>query len=202
MIDLSNNNDGKIDFEKVFAVGHRRVYLKATEGTSFVDATYAPRRHNANKAKLLTGAYHFAHGKASPKEEADHFLSTIGKLHPSLDLRPCLDLEYGSGSPALGAWARAWLTYVRQHVGVTPVLYSYASFVSACGFTTRVAPLWLAAYGRNDGVEHPFVTPKPWTQASVAAHQYASQAKVPGVEGFTDLSHVFSFAAFQLPPAV
>lgn len=200
MLDLSNNNGGKVDFHKVFNIGHRRVYLKATEGTSFVDATYAQRRKDANAAKLLTGAYHFAHGQASPKEEADFFIKHLGALSTAKDLRPVLDLEMGHASPALGKWAVEWLAYVKKHVGILPVVYSYASFAEACAFSKRPAALWLAAYGRNDGKEYPYSIPKPWK--AIAAHQYASRATVPGVSGFADVSHVFTPVSFSLTPQV
>lgn len=200
MIDLSNNNGGRVDFAKVFAGGTRRIYLKATEGTNFVDATYLQRRHAANAEKLLTGAYHFAHGKVSPKEEADFFLKHIGVLHPAKDLRPVLDLEMGTASAAFGKWAVEWLAEVKKHVGIVPLVYSYASFAESCKFTKPPAPLWLAAYGPNDGKEHPYSTPRPWR--SVVAHQYTSKATVKGVTGYVDQSRVFNFGAFSLPAGV
>jgi GH25 family lysozyme M1 (1,4-beta-N-acetylmuramidase) len=52
LIDLSNNN-GSVNFKRVKEYGVWGVCLKATEGNSFIDATFATRAREAKKAGLV-----------------------------------------------------------------------------------------------------------------------------------------------------
>lgn len=193
MIDLSNNN-GHVDFHKVRQQGHQRfVYLKRSEGATFTDGTFDKRYRDAVAAGLRVGAYHFARpSRHTPREEADHFLRLLPHLHVGRDLRPCLDLEDpdAPGSPSVGRWAEEWLHIVRKHIGWHPIIYGGAYYLAPCQFRKPPAWLWIAAYGRNDGVEHAYIIPRPWKQRQVVAHQFASTAHVPGCTGQVDLSHV------------
>lgn len=191
MIDLSNNN-GAVDFERVRAGGTRRVYLKLSEGADFADPDHASFRGRAIAAGLLVGEYHFARpSRSSAASEALHFLRLLPDLRPGSSLRPCLDLEdpNATPSPKIAAWASEWLSIVREKSGHLPIIYGSPYYLRACGFSKPLAPLWLASYGRNDGKEYPYTVPVPWKHA--AAHQYASGARVAGVAGKVDVSHVF-----------
>lgn len=188
MIDLSNNNAG-VDFHTVRAAGHRRVYLKLTQGVGFVDGKHDGFRRAALEAGLKVGEYHFAEpDNNSPVSEAAFFCSHLPELRAGRALRPCLDLEHGSPSPSVARWAEEFVAYVRKQTGHRVVLYSNPSYLIGCGFDRRPGPLWLAVYGRNDGIEHAFTVPHPWSH--VAAHQYSSQGHVPGVSGLCDVSKV------------
>jgi lysozyme len=198
MIDLSNNN-GTPNFQRIYEAGHRRVLLKLAEGSNFVDHKYGLFRTLAHRAGLRTGAYYFAHPQTTdPRVSAGFFLRLLGRhLRPGYDLRPVLDLEYSTPSPAVGRWATTWIKEVRRVLGVTPIIYSYASYLEGCKFSVAPAPLWLASYGRNDGVEHPFSIPHPWTE--ICAHQFSSEARVAGVPGRVDISKVFNGRALEVP---
>lgn len=193
MIDLSNNN-GSVNFQTLRHAGHEeRVYLKLSEGASFHDPDFAARYGQAISAGCKVGAYHFARpSKHTPREEADFFLRLLPKLAPGKTLRPCLDLEDPNAQPSerVAAWAEVWLELVRKHIRYHPIIYGSPSYLHACDFHKAPAWLWLASFGRNDGREHPFSIPAPWRRRQVAAHQYASTARVPGVVGNVDLSHV------------
>lgn len=189
MIDLSNNNKAAA-FRTVYASGHRRVYLKLTEGLNFVDGKHDAFRRAAISAGLKVGEYHFAHPHLNKaKDEAEFFCLHLPKLRPGQALRPCLDLEDGAPSEAVAQWAVDWVFHVSRTTGHTVVLYSNPSYLSGCRFRRPTGPLWLAAYGRNDGKEHPVTIPAPWKHA--AAHQYTSRGNVPGVLGLCDVSRVW-----------
>ena len=197
MLDLSNNN-GPVDFKRVFQAGQRRIYLKLTEGVTFDDPKFVDFRKGARAAGLKVGAYHFARGVPSgnsAKDEAEHFLHKLPNL-TNKDLRPALDLEFKTPSKAVGDWAKQWLSLVRSAIGVRPIIYSYGSFLEGCAFSTPPAALWLASFGRNDGKEHPFTVPRPWKR--LAAHQYSSNARVAGCSGAVDISHVFAARAIDV----
>lgn len=188
MIDLSNNNPAA-SFRTVRAAGQRRVYLKLTEGVGFVDGKHDAFRTAALQAGLKVGEYHFARPhENSAKDEAEFFCSHLPHLANGKTLRPCLDLEEGTPSPAVGQWAEDFVHYVRAQTGHRVVLYTNPYYGNGCRFAKPFAPLWLAAYARNDGHEYPFEIPKPWKR--IAAHQYSSQGHVPGVQGLCDVSHV------------
>ncbi len=192
MIDLSNNNRGAIDAVRLRKAGQERVYLKLTEGSGFVDRTHASRRAALVKAGLRVGEYHFARPSSNtPAEEARFFLEHLPKLTKRSSLRPCLDLEDPDASPTsrIGRWALKWIELVHRESGHVVVIYGSPSYLLDCHLVGPPAPLWLASYGRNDGREHPFQIPRPWRR--VAAHQYASVARVAGVVGPVDISHVF-----------
>lgn len=197
MIDLSNNNGTGHDFIRARRSGHRRVYFKASESTGFVDRIFRLSDAEAHQAGFRVGAYHFAHGIASPREEFEHFATTLHGLSHPLQLRPALDLEYGTANAALGRWAGEWLALCRRELGCDAVVYGNAPFLAACRFKHRPGGLWLASYGRNDGVEHPYRVPAPWQ--GIAAHQYTSDALVPGIRGRCDVSHVVLASAIDWP---
>lgn len=201
MLDLSNNNSTGHDFKTAYVKGgQRRVYLKRVEGTHFVDTTYPALRQAALKAGLHVGAYDFLHPlEAPPKDAADYLLSQLAlPLKPGRDLRPALDCEWGSPSVAVGQWIVTVAKFVVSKTGVKPLIYGSGYWLEGCGFQTAPGPLWLAAYGRNDGKEYPVgKLPAPWQ--TLAAHQYTSTAHVVGINGPCDLSHVFVPTSIELP---
>ena len=176
-IDRSNVN-GPDDYARA-PVTH--IYLKVTEGTTFVDSTYAKRRHDALAAGAKVGGYHFA-GHADPRAEADFFLSKLIGPNDG-DLRPCLDLESGQSRQ----WAEQFVLRVKEKLGYLPVLYGSTSFIQPmrqASSTLRACPWWRAEFGPNDGGRHSLVG----GDLGAAAHQYTSVAHVPGISGNTDQS--------------
>jgi lysozyme len=200
VLDLSNNN-GAVDFERIYDGGTRRVYLKCTEGTNFLDKTAAPFFHRAKAAHLKVGFYHFARPSQNPgvdgaSREAAFFLRNLPTgwhQKNGTTLRPCLDLEDPHAPPSvkIAQWAHEFILYVKNHTGLYPIIYGNTYYLQGCSFHKPWAKLWLASYGRNDGKEHPYIIPKPWLKKDLAAHQYSSEAHVAGVEGVVDISHVF-----------
>jgi GH25 family lysozyme M1 (1,4-beta-N-acetylmuramidase) len=123
------------------------------------------------------------------------FLELLPPLVRGKDLRPCLDLEHGRPSATIGRWASEFQERMRDQIGVLPLFYSFASYVEGLALSKPIGPLWIAAYGRNDGKEHSFRVPRPY-QAAVA-HQYSSRCRLVGCSGFVDISHVFNPRALE-----
>jgi lysozyme len=196
LVDLSNNN-GTVDFARLAKVpGIVGVYLKATEGRTFTDWTFHERRLEAERHGLRVGAYHFARFGLC-RDEAEHFAHVAGACHRR-DLRPALDAEVGSGH-GLAGWSREWVRRVWQLTGTLPIFYSFPAWIEAARPDEPIgAALWLAAWGRNDGTEHPYSVPRPWRH--VAAHQFTSEGRVPGVTGFCDVSSVRSIRPLLAHP--
>jgi lysozyme len=185
-------------------------WIKATEGTGYVNSTYERHREGARRHGIPVGAYHFARPDSDdgPEAEADAFLE-VAAPEPS-DLLPVLDFEHGGIGPLkLARWAKAWLKRVEKRIGQPPILYTYSSFwtstvENATGFSRY--PLWLANYGVNDGTVHPVRTVGDWPK--VTLHQYTSKGLVPGYDGRVDLNRLMKGSTLdelrlggELPPS-
>lgn len=184
VVDLSNNN-ASVDFARLARVpGLEGVYLKASEGEHFRDATFHARRREANAAGLRVGAYHFGR-LSSPAIEAASFVGMVGELDRR-DLRPVLDAEVDPGH-AWVEWTHEWNAAVRDRLGVGPLFYSYPAWITELQASAPLGyGLWLASYGPDDGHEHGYSVPAPWRKAVL--HQFTSRAILPGVHGYCDVS--------------
>lgn len=171
------------------------VYHKATQGTGFVDPYFHDRHRRVKAYRLPFGAYHFAgwtdaHGVArfgDPQQEARHFLSAYHELEPTA-LQPALDIEIGTPDVHMAEWAIEWCRTVERELRVWPLVYSYGSFLAGLHVRRPIGGgLWLASYGRNDGVDHAYFVPHPWRRARM--HQFTSVGKLAGIPMRIDLSH-------------
>ena len=141
-IDVSHHQD-TIDWTQVAASGIRFVFQKASEGTGYVDPTYATNRAAATANGLVFGAYHFARPDLHPFDpvpEADHFVDTAqlgqGDLFPVLDLERSGDLSQAE----LTAWIIGWLDRVYERTGIRPIVYTSPNgWKSRTGDSTAVA---------------------------------------------------------------
>lgn len=193
IIDLSSNN-AEPDWKALKAHGVGAVWLKATEGVTWYDPVFASWRKKANAAGLRVGAYHFARPDLhpyAPYAEAGNFVTTVGTLERTA-LRPVLDFETSSKGKLekrdMVSWVKKFNFKVKDSLKVNPIFYTYPSFVTS--YLSPEKPLgdglWLASYGRNDGVEHKYFVPAPWKKA--LSHQYTSNGHVFGAKGRVDLS--------------
>jgi len=186
------------DWQAVRSAGITFAYLKATEGLQqdpHHEARLAYFRANWPKiqaAGLYRGAYHFFRSNLDSELQADVFLQTVGPLQAT-DLPPLLDIETADDTaPSMIALrVGRWLDKVKQETGVTPIIYTYASFWNEqVGADMSAYPLWIASYGRNTptGPTMPERTPTlPETWATWSFWQYTSQGQVAGVASGVDL---------------
>lgn len=183
-VDVSNWQ-GPVDWGAVVRSGRPFAFAKATEGATFVDAQFGANRTGmAGAGLLLRGFYHFARpDRNSAVAEAAHFLRTVGALGPGEVA--VLDLEVAA-SPSVGDWAAEWLGIVAKATGRTPMLYSYQAYLYSIP-TSRLTqyPLWVAAWGANDG-RLPSVRPRTDRWSNWTFWQYTSRAIVPGIAGRVD----------------
>lgn len=173
-----------------------RLYLKATEGTGFIDGTFRTRTTQARRAGVKqVGYYHFAR-LGNPEAECDFFLNQIGKQKPG-QLRPCLDLERGTVVQDR-AWAERWVTHFHKRMGYYPALYGSTSLIAplrAASKLLRKCPWWRAEYSVNDGRHHALAG----GNMGAAAHQYTSVAHIPGISGNCDQSILLGPNALLVP---
>lgn len=157
------------------------VILKATQGTSYVDPTYAARAAACRGRGKPFWAYAFMERGADAAAQADHLLAHAGDGYVGL----CLDVETYRGS-------RPTREQVRQaYDGITGrgikclVYYMDSQGGDYHGIAGgELGADWVARYGRNDGT----VSRRPDTPCDL--HQYTSSGSMPGASGACDLSRV------------
>jgi lysozyme len=189
---------GAIDWTKVAASGKKFAFVKATQGTTFLDPRYATNRSGARAARVIVGAYHYANPGATAGDavaEADWFINNT--VWASNDLRPALDLEAtgGLGVAALQQWVRDWLDEVYQRTGRHSIIYTSRAFWrDSVGNTDEFAlagnVLWLSK--RNVTSPDTYVPANNWGGAGWSFWQYSGCGTVSGISGCVDLDRAKS----------
>lgn len=166
------------DWQAVAAAGYKFGFVKATEGTSYVNPYFAQDWQAIRGAGLLRGAYHFAQPDSNaPETEAAHFMAVV---QPGPDDLMVLDLEVGSGD------LQDWAIRFAANIGGSRMLYSGGPFIANHNldqYAVCVAfdgKLWIAAYGPQPPV------PANWPELTF--WQYTDGESVPGVAGACDCS--------------
>lgn len=90
-VDVSSYQ-GDIDWEILASQNISFAFIKATEGSSFVDPYFDYNYKEAQKTKLRVGVYHFFSYDSPGKTQADNFIKTVEK-HEGM-LPPVIDLEF------------------------------------------------------------------------------------------------------------
>lgn len=150
-IDVSHHQ-GKIDWQKVARDTFIQfVYIKATEGSTYVDSQYQFNLSGARKAKMKVGVYHYFRTTSSVKKQFEHFKKNCPK--DSLDLIPMVDVEN------CGKWSRSkvqkevkrFCKLIEKHYGVKPMIYSvrntYNKYLAP---ELNKYPLYIGRYGDEE----------------------------------------------------
>lgn len=142
-----------VDWQKVLAQGIRFVYVRASYGIdnqqTLVDSKFAEHWTRSKAAGLLRGAYHYLKAAQGGKQQAVEFLKIVKPEKG--DLPPALDLEqYFNETATRGQFvenAGAFLSTVKEQTGITPIVYSRASFMreKVCQ-ANGAAPPWATRY--------------------------------------------------------
>lgn len=131
------------------STGAQFAIMKATDGTSMVDAECDTFYQQAKSAGILRGVYHFWEG-GDPTAEADHFVNnTSGYIGDAV-----LALDWEAGNLGDVSAARAFLDRVYSRTGVRPLIYMSQSVTTEHNWQTVVDGnygLWVARYGSSVG---------------------------------------------------
>ena len=173
---------GNIDFEKVANDGIEIVYIKATEGTSYVSPTFESSYTSAKQNGLKVGFYHYvtARDTLSAQREAEFFANKVsGK---DFECKLAMDFEeFGSLSKdEINAIGLAFIKKLEEITGKPVVIYSNT-------YTARTIwdgeilnyPLWVAEYG----VSKPENNGK-WS--TYVGWQYTDMGVINGINGYVD----------------
>ena len=173
-----------IDYQKVRQAGIEIVYIRASEGTGYIDPYFRQNYNNASANGLSTGFYHYLTARNTQEaiREAQHFISVISGTSP--DCRLCMDIEDISGLSisTVNDIAFAFLQEVERLSGKEVVIYASASTARniLSPDLAEKYPIWVANYG----VREPENNGK-WD--SWIGFQYSSTGSIPGINGNVDL---------------
>ncbi len=151
-LDVSHHQ-GHIDWQsiaqhKINGYKYHFVFIKATEGRSFVDPKFAYNFAQSKKVGLLRGAYHFYKDDVSAKEQIALFRS-VAQLS-SGDLAPVLDVEVLDKSNSQKSIENilACMKLLERYYKVKPIFYTYKDLYKCYFKDSPLAkyPLWLAQY--------------------------------------------------------
>jgi GH25 family lysozyme M1 (1,4-beta-N-acetylmuramidase) len=182
-IDISSNQ-ASMNVAGQAKAGMRFVFVKATEGSSYVNPAYGRQTADAARAGMLHGAYHFANpAGASGATQANYFIAhgggwtADGKTLPGvldIEFNPYKDGKgtcYGVSTTAMNTWIADFLNTYRKRTGRDAIIYTATTWWKTCtGNTSRFAgnPLWIANY---TGTAYPM--PNGWSKPLI--WQYTSK---------------------------
>ena len=120
---------GEIDWNVLSSQNISFAFIKATEGSSFVDQNFAYNFEEAQKTSLAIGAYHFFSYDSDGKTQAENFINTVdpfeGMLPPVIDLEFYGDKEkYPPDRTDVEKQLKTMLDMLETHYGQKPVIYA------------------------------------------------------------------------------
>jgi lysozyme len=192
VVDVSHHN-GAIDWPAVAAAGIVLAFIKATQGTGFVDPLFERNRSGAAGAGVLAIPYHFL-DTADPDDQAGHFLDVtdLAEGQPAM-----IDWESAATADDIVAFGRAIIECTaRNPVGY----YGFAQLARALPDLSRW-PLMLPEYPHGNRAGHyaslvtrsprlPPGRPAAWagTPRPYDFHQYTPSGRVAGIATPVDRS--------------
>ena len=178
-VDVSHYQ-GKIDWEKLAGQNLDFAFIKATEGSSFIDECFYDNWKAAEKTELCIGAYHFFSFDSDGEKQAQLYIDTVGNLNGKI--APVVDVEfYGdkqSNPPEkdeVAGQLGKLLDTLEEYYQIKPVIYTtYAAYNSYIKGEFEDYPLWI----RNVYYQPLWGTRGKWT-----FWQYTDTAVLEGYEG-------------------
>jgi GH25 family lysozyme M1 (1,4-beta-N-acetylmuramidase) len=167
--------DGTVDWASRWSSGRRFAYVKATEGTTYVNPYFAQQYTGSYQVGMIRGAYHFARpDRSTGRVQADFFAtkggawSADGRTLPGtidLESNPYGAMCYGLTKAQMTSWIADFLARYKARTGRYAVIYTTNSWWTTCtGNTTQftaTSPLWVARWATTPGTlpaKYPYYT--------------------------------------------
>lgn len=172
---------GKIDWDTLHRENVTFAFIKATEGSSYVDPYFSDNWISAHDSGIIPGAYHFFSFDSKAETQAENFISVVPCAENSLP--PVIDIEfygkYRRAHPPNRDLVISELKYLldcfESTYGKKPIIYAtvstYREYISG-HFDDY--PLWI----RSVYVPAPFFVGNRWI-----FWQYSDKAKLSGYSG-------------------
>lgn len=175
-VDVSHYQ-GTIDWNELQSQGLMFAYIKATEGSSYIDSAFQTNWENAGHSGLRAGAYHFFSFESSGLNQAASFIRTVSRvdnmLPPAIDIEPYGQYKTIKDNAEALSEIREWLNAIEAEYDLRPVIYTTEAF-----YRDRIADefpeydIWIRSVYRqpSDSVGWTF-----W--------QYSDRSRLNGYEG-------------------
>jgi GH25 family lysozyme M1 (1,4-beta-N-acetylmuramidase) len=197
-----------VNFLQAYRNGARFVYVKATEGTSYVSSTYKQQYATAKQRNLYRGGYVYAQpSQASGAATANYFFAHGGQWSKDgKTLPPLLDIEYGSAAQgtcygkswsSMRSWIKDFNRAVVAKTGRYPAIYTTTDWWKRCTNNSNQFsknPLFVAIYPVKN-----FTTPgtlgRSWSKWTF--WQWAASGTLPGDQDVyrNDITYLKRFAS-------
>ena len=184
-LDVSRHNN-RIDWDRVAAMNDGGIrmqfaFMKATEGATLGDPTFAKNWQEAGRVGLRRGAYHFYHPTRDPLKQAANFIKRVSLK--TGDLAPVLDFEVinGVADHKVITDLHIFLDALEAEYNIRPIIYTnpslYKRFIKS---NFEVYPLWIADYSKSDLNRYDADKLYIW--------QHNKNGWVHGIRGFVDIN--------------
>ena len=188
-IDISSHDHRhhRVFWRTEVAAGSEFVYVKATEGKTYVNPHFVADYTAARAAGRFVGAYVYARpDRGDPVGQAEFFLRHARFTRDARTLVPFVDLEwpysgvdaddcYGLNPEQMRAWIRAFIGRIQAGVGRKPMIYTNTYWWNPCtGNDPSYGdhPLDIANYTKGDPK-----LPAGWTTFALWQYQPGNPTK-------------------------
>lgn len=180
-LDISHHQDLALDLARCKREGIDFVFLKATEGATFVDAEFAANLAEARNAGQLVAAYHYVRSNVGAAAQVAHIQRVVPRDVPVIP-----DVEANSGAIGL---TRDFVARLRAAGYRVPLLYLPRWYWQQIGqpSLTGLPPLWSSRYPDNvvgtiadEWADVPATYWVGYGGLDVAVLQFTSSARVAG----------------------
>ena len=181
-IDVSHHQ-GKIEWGKVKKWKNKKldfVYIKATEGATYIDETYKTNIKEAKENDFLVGSYHYFRTTSSIENQFQNFIKTIDKSEQ--DLIPLIDVEEKTNwtNKEFHKNFKAFLNMVENYFGQKPMIYTVNSFYNLnLSGKYKEYHFLIGRYGENE--------PNMRDKTSWTIWQFSETGKVEGIPMDVDI---------------
>ncbi len=180
-IDISDHQK-RIDWDEVAKDKNiKYVYIKATEGATYVSNLYRYNLENARKHGIKVGSYHFLRTGSRIRDQFENFKRVVKKGEQ--DLLPVLDVEVRQGwsNQQMRDSVMLFCRLIEEHYGCRPLIYTSSSFYdNILGRSFNVYPLFIARYSTS---EPTLKSGNDWVM-----WQFSERGRIRGITTNVDLS--------------
>lgn len=174
---------GRINYAEVAASGIEVVYIRASEGTGYIDPYFRENYEEAKANGLKTGFYHYVTARSTEeaREEANFFVSNIKGTEPDCKLAMDFEVFGDLSKEEINEISEVFLETVEDLSGKECVIYSDA-YNARETFSEELAEkyaIWVADYF----VEEPANNGK-WS--FWVGFQYSDRGRINGISGNVD----------------
>lgn len=178
-IDVSNHN-GRIDFDCVATSGYTFVYVKSSEGSTYIDPAFKSNCKRARQSGLKVGAYHFFRKNRDGESQTRNMLKAVKSI--KLDMPLVIDIEDDQNVNSVSL-VKVRHELIKMARALKKAGYRIMIYTNGNGLKDYYNPcfdgedLWLCSLKNPDKV----------TQQRHTIQQYSWWGDVPGVKGDVDL---------------